>query len=101
MSTPIDTMIASSALLPFQSTSARASSTETGSDFAALITGALSDTVSALRTAEATSVAAVDGKASTQQVVESIMTAERHVQLALAVREKIVAAYLELSRMPI
>jgi flagellar hook-basal body complex protein FliE len=97
----LDTTIASGALLPFQSPSARTNSTDTGSDFAALITGALSDTVSALRTAEATSVAAVDGKASTQQVVESIMAAERHVQLALAVREKIVAAYLELSRMPI
>lgn len=54
-----------------------------------------------LRTGEATAIQGIQGKASTQQVVEAVMSAEQSLQTAIAVRDKVVAAYLELSRMAI
>ncbi len=59
------------------------------------------ETVDSLRTAEATSVAALQGQASTMEVVEAIKSAEQALQTATAVRDKIVQAYQEISRMPI
>ena len=60
-----------------------------------------SDTFDTLKAAEATSVAGMTDKASVQQVVESVMAAEQSLQTALAVRDKVVSAYLEISRMTI
>lgn len=54
-----------------------------------------------LKTGEAASIAGIQGKASTQQVVEAVMNAEQSLQTAVAIRDKVVAAYLELSRMAI
>ncbi len=41
------------------------------------------------------------GKASVQQVVEAVMSAEQTLQSAIAIRDKVVSAYLEISRMAI
>ena len=41
------------------------------------------------------------GQASVQQVVEAVMSAEQTLQGAIAIRDKVVAAYLEISRMQI
>lgn len=54
-----------------------------------------------LRAGEAASIAGLQGRASTQQVVEAVMSAEQSLQTAVAIRDKVVAAYLELSRMAI
>ena len=54
-----------------------------------------------LRTGEATAIAGIQGNASAQQVVEAVMSAEQSLQTAVAIRDKVVAAYLELSRMAI
>ena len=51
------------------------------------------------RNAETTSVAGIQGSASVQQVVEAVMSAEQTLQAAVAIRDKVVAAYLEISRM--
>lgn len=72
-----------------------------GPDFATLITEALAGVSGQLRKAEAVSIAGIRGDASTQAVVEQVMAAEQSLQTAIAVRDKIVAAYLEISRMPI
>ncbi|TFF21793.1 flagellar hook-basal body protein FliE [Jiella endophytica] len=69
--------------------------------FGAVLTQLASDAVSTVKTAEATSIKGVNGEASTQAVVEAVMDAERTLQTAIAVRDKAVAAYLELSRMAI
>jgi flagellar hook-basal body complex protein FliE len=53
------------------------------------------------RRISAASIAGIQGKASTQQVVEAVMSAEQSLQTAVAIRDKVVAAYLELSRMAI
>lgn len=54
-----------------------------------------------LKAGEAASIAGIQGKASTQQVVEAVMNAEQSLQTAVAIRDKVVAAYLELSHMAI
>ncbi|MBP0615738.1 flagellar hook-basal body complex protein FliE [Jiella mangrovi] len=72
-----------------------------GQGFGAVLTQIASDAVSTVKTAEATSIKGVTGEASTQAVVEAVMDAERTLQTAIAIRDKTVAAYLELSRMSI
>lgn len=60
-----------------------------------------SEAVNTLRTAEATSISALQGQASTMEVVEAIKSAEQALQTATAVRDKVVQAYQEVSRMAI
>jgi len=55
----------------------------------------------ALQEAEKLSIASMEGRASTPEVVHAIMEAERQVQFALAVRDKITSAFLELTHMSI
>ena len=54
-----------------------------------------------LRAGEAASIAGMEGKMSVQQVVEAVMSAEKSLQTALAVRDKVVSAYQEIGRMAI
>lgn len=78
-----------------------AASASAGSDFGQFMAQASSDALKSLKTAEQTSMAGITGKASAQQVVESVMTAERTLQTALAIRDKAVGAYQQISQMPI
>ena len=70
-------------------------------DFSGMITQMITETAEALHKAESTSVAAIQGQTSVQNVVETVMNAEQMLQAAIAVRDKVTAAYLELSRMQI
>jgi len=70
-------------------------------DFSSLLGGAIADLTQQLRKAEAVSIAGIKGTASTQEVVEQVMQAEQALQASIAVRDKVVAAYLEISRMQI
>src|SRR5262245_35985734 len=75
---------------------------EAGSpDFGAMLGQLIGNAAGALKTAEATSIAGMRGQASVQQVVDAVMSAEQTLQGAIAIRDKVVAAYLELSRMSI
>jgi flagellar hook-basal body complex protein FliE len=58
-------------------------------------------TVNSLKAGEASAIAGVDGKASVQNVVSTVMQAERDLHTAIALRDKAVAAYQEISRMAI
>lgn len=71
------------------------------SNFTDMLAGMFSDTANAVRTAESTSISAVHGKANIQQVAEAVLAAEMTLQSAIAVRDKVTAAYLELTRMAI
>ena len=73
----------------------------TPGDFTSMLAGMMTDTVSSVRQAEAASISSVHGNASIQQVAEAVLAAEMTLQGAIAVRDKITAAYLELSRMAI
>jgi flagellar hook-basal body complex protein FliE len=55
----------------------------------------------ALRTGESTAISAIEGKATNQQAVMATLHAEQSLQAALAIRDKIVSAFLEVSRMQI
>ena len=69
--------------------------------FSGMITQMITQTAEALHKAESTSVAAIQGQASIQNVVETVLNAEQMLQAAIAVRDKVTSAYLELSRMQI
>ncbi len=54
-----------------------------------------------MKTGEAASISYIQGKVSAQSVVEAVMSAEQTLQMAVAVRDKVVQAYQEVSRMAI
>lgn len=60
-----------------------------------------SSAIDTLKAGEASSIAGIQGKASVQQVAEAVMAAEQTLQTAIAIRDKVVAAYQEISRMAI
>ncbi|AHB47767.1 flagellar hook-basal body protein FliE [Hyphomicrobium nitrativorans NL23] len=71
------------------------------SDFGAVLGQMTLEAISTLRSSEQTAVAGVRGQATAQQVVEAVMDAEQTLQTAIAIRDKVVASYLEVSRMAI
>jgi flagellar hook-basal body complex protein FliE len=93
-----------------------ASSTETGSmiggaiqgagenaglNFASVLGSMATGTVNSLKGAEAMSFQAIEGKANTREVVDAVLEAQQSLQTAIALRDKIVSAYLEITKMPI
>jgi flagellar hook-basal body complex protein FliE len=59
------------------------------------------DAIGTMKAGEAASISSIQGKVSAQKVVEAMMSAERTLQMAVAVRDKVVQAYQEVSRMAI
>lgn len=72
-----------------------------GLDFAETLARAAQNVADTLKASEQTAAAGVLGKTSVQEVAEAVMAAEQALQASIAVRDKAVAAYLELSRMQI
>lgn len=70
-------------------------------DFAKLMSSMATSTVSALRESEAAAIGAMNGQASAQDAITKIMEAERKLQQAVAVRDKVISTYTELTRMQI
>jgi flagellar hook-basal body complex protein FliE len=72
----------------------------TGSDFGQVFAqvGAAIDT---LKTGESAAISGLQGQATVQHVVESVMSAERSLQTVVAIRDKIVSAYQSISQMAI
>lgn len=72
-----------------------------GASFADVMQSMGAEVVGNLRTAEVQSFKAIAGEASTREVVDALMAAEQSLQTAIAVRDKLVTAYLEITRMQI
>ena len=70
-------------------------------NFGSVMAQVTQDAVGKLKSAEATSISGLQGQASVQQVVQTVMDAQSSLQTVLAVRDKVVSAYQELSRMAI
>lgn len=70
-------------------------------EFGQVLAEVSADAVNALKMGEAASISGLQGKASVQQVVEAVMNAEHSLHTAVAVRDKVVAAYQSLSQMAI
>ena len=74
----------------------------TGSaDFSTVFASLASDAVGSVKAGEDAAISGMQGKMPVQQVVEAVMSAEQTLQTAIAVRDKVVAAYQEISRMAI
>jgi flagellar hook-basal body complex protein FliE len=72
-----------------------------GQGFGALLKSLTEGTVNALQNGEQTAIAAIQGKTTIQNAVMATMEAEQSLQAALAIRDKVVSAFLEISRMQI
>ena len=72
-----------------------------GTSFAEAVSQAASKTVNTMQNAEQVSMQALKGDADTRQVVDAVMSAQQALQTAVAIRDKVVSAYLEVSRMGI
>jgi flagellar hook-basal body complex protein FliE len=70
-------------------------------DFAEVLANAGNSVVDTLQKAEATSIAGIKGEANTYEVVSSIMEAEQTLRMTVAIRDKLISAYLEITRMQI
>lgn len=73
----------------------------TGDTFAALVKDAVRGAVSAAEGGEKASVAAITDGADIGQVVTAVVEAELTLQAVIAIRDKVVQAYKEISQMPI
>lgn len=82
-------------------TGAGAGHTVDGPDFASVLADIAASGLRTVETGEATALAGLQGDASVQKVVEAVMSAEQTLKAAIAVRDKVVQAYQEISRMAI
>lgn len=78
-----------------------ASAAAVGVDFSQLLADASAGAANTLKSGEATAIAGLQGKASVQEVVESVMNAEQTLHAAIAIRDKLVGAYQSLTQMAI
>ena len=81
-----------------------ATSEEAGSAlprFETFLKGELATAATTMRAGEAEAVKALTGRADLQQVVEAVTQAELSLQKVTAVRDRVIAAYQEIMRMPI
>lgn len=72
-----------------------------GANFSQMMNDISGDAVGSLKTAETAAIQGIQGSESVHKVVESIMSAQRSLQSTLAIRDKAVSAYQEISRMAI
>ena len=99
---PLVTSALSSVFGPKQALGANATtSAAAGDSFSAVLASMSKDAVGKMKTSEATAIAGIQGKATTQSVVEAVVGAQEALQTALAVRDKTVTAFQEITRMPI
>ena len=70
-------------------------------DFGATLSQVTANAIQSMKSAETTSLAGLEGKASAQKVVEAVLAAEHSLQTAIAIRDKVVNSYTELTRMAI
>ena len=78
-----------------------ADTSPTGVTFTDFVNSIGTNFADSLKSAEAKSMDGMLGKASTREVVEAVMSADQTLQTAMAFRDKVVSAYLEIVKMPI
>ena len=70
-------------------------------DFASFVRDAAQSALDTGKQAEAQSIAGLAGKADLLDVVQAVNAAETTLNTVVAVRDKVIAAYQELLRMPV
>lgn len=91
----------SSATTGMMSTTGTTPGADTGMSFASVMSNMAKDTVSTLKGAEAASFAGIKGTMGTREVVDAVMQANQTLQTTVAVRDKIVSAFLDITKMQI
>ncbi len=89
------------AMTPSLGANPAGSAATSGASFADALKQAMSSTVDTIGRGEAAALGGMQGKVPIQTVVEHVMEAERTMQAAISVRDKIVSAYLDISKMQI
>ncbi|VFU06922.1 Flagellar hook-basal body complex protein FliE 2 [Methylocella tundrae] len=97
----LGSVLGSSATTASPSISATLTPAGGSADFGQVMADVSARAVNDLKSGEATAISALQGKASVQQVVESVMGAEQSLNTAIAIRDKVVSAYQSLSQMAI
>ena len=72
-----------------------------GTSFEQALGQAIGSAVDTLKAGEAVAIQGVEGAIPPMKVVEAVMGAQRSLQSALAIRDKVVSAYQEIARMAI
>ena len=72
-----------------------------GGSFGEMVREAAQDSMASLQKGEQASLQAVTGKADLSEVVTAVSNAEATLQTVAALRDRVVAAYQEIMRMPI
>lgn len=93
--------IGSSAASGIADVSKSAPSASPEASFAQVLADMASNTVGSVKAADNMAVQGIMGKADTREVVDAVMKAEQALQASIAIRDKIVTAYLETTRMAI
>jgi flagellar hook-basal body complex protein FliE len=66
-----------------------------------VLTDVAASGVKTIQAGETAAISGLQGKASVQQVVDAVMSAEQTLQTAVAIRDKVIAAYQDITRMAI
>ena len=74
---------------------------QTGLNFASILGNMSVQAMNNIKQAEVSSFEGIQGKANTREVVDAVLSAEQSLQTAIAMRDKIVSAYLEITKMQI
>jgi len=70
-------------------------------DFGAMLARFASESIGTIQQGEIAATGGLSGTVPVQEVVQKVMAAEQALHTGIALRDKIVAAYLEISRMTI
>lgn len=70
-------------------------------DFGSVMADVSQRFMDTMKAGEVAAIQGVQGKASVQEVVQAVMNAEQSLNTAIAIRDKVVAAYQEFSHMAI
>ena len=88
-------------MLPGAASASHPRQAAAGGDFASVLKTYMGSAADTIRQGEAAAISGVQGTLPVQSVVEQVMAAERTLQAAIAVRDKLVSSYLEISRMQV
>jgi flagellar hook-basal body complex protein FliE len=80
-------------------TPSAAGSAQADQSFASVLGNMATQAVSSMKGAESMSFAGIKGTATTREVVDSMLQAEQTLQTAIAIRDKVVSAFLEVTKM--
>ena len=101
MAAPITNAIAAYTSAGKMTAAGPAAAAAQGSGFADMLKDAAGDVLNALKAGEQQSLQAVAGKADLTAVTQAVNNAEIALQAVIAVRDRVISAYNDISKMPI